>query len=231
MAATRPLSDRSGEALRRAELLAACSEAEELLEVGLQRLLEQEVEAPLRPLPGKVAPLLAKELRWRAREGAGLPPRRLARELQGWTEQRLRTLFEAMAAGTEEIVAEGVLDLEHGHAARLERLLADLDPDGTLPADVLRRCLRGVPLRAPSPIGLDLGDTERLSRRLFSDLAIATPGTLGRRLVGRAADARLQAMVADGAARLRQELGRQAAEAVLGYGGEMRAALEEVLAR
>jgi hypothetical protein len=224
MTATKPLSERSEEALRSAELLAACWEAGQLLEVGVRRLLEREVEVPLRPVAEKLRPLLVMQLHQRAREGAGLPPRRLERELADWTEARLRSLFGGMAAGTRELLAEGVEELERDYEARVEQMLTDLDQGHALPAELIRERLRAVPRREPSAPRLGFEPPRRLPRPPY------LPGAPGRWLVRRAAEARLAAMVRTIAARLRSELGQGAAEAASAYRRDLRAAIEATLA-
>jgi len=189
------------------------AEARAATETGseLERLIAEEIEEPLGPVAGKLAPLLEHQLRLRAREDVALrSPRELAADLQGWTEERLRTLFTGMVSGTARVLDTGVIEIERVHRERLEaELVGPGESAGTLIA-----ALREVPLHRLAAFE---GAAGASSRRRRSTLGAVLPGPLGRRLVRTAARARLRSALSRDAARVREELARLAREAVGGY--------------
>ncbi len=204
-----------------AEISAAEAQAAEETGAELDELIATEIDAALGPLAGKLAPLLERQLRWRAREDVTLrSPRRLADDLESWTEERLEALFAATAAGTAEILDEGVLAIERAHRERLEDGLARLGRE----ADPLILAVRDVPphpLDALEPTRFGSATPGRFLRR------VTLPGPLGRRLVRRSATVRLRSALRRRAVRLRAQLASQVRDAVAGYRRELGARLGE----
>lgn len=207
-----------------AALLAAESRSATLLDRELEALIAAEVDAPLGPVAGKLAPLLTRQLRQRAREDVGQRPRELAADLVSWADERLRSLFSAMAVGTEETLAAGIFELERGYEVRIEGSF-ELEVRA---ADLLLRRLRGVELRAPVHLEIQRGNAGRMPPSLF--LRARLPGPFGRRLVRSAAEARMRAALEQETSRLRADLARHARDAVTEYRAEVRCLLRGAVA-
>jgi hypothetical protein len=206
-----------------AEISAAEAQAARDTNAELEELISAEIEAPLGPVAGKLAPLLEHQLRLRAREDVALrSPRELAADLESWSEKRLHALFAGMASGTARSLDAGVLEIERGHRERLEAAL--VSSGGS--ARPLIAALREVPLH-PLPTFEPACAGSKRTRP--PALRASLPGPLGRRLVRTAARARLRSALSRQAARLRAELAGLARDAVAGYRGELRARLEEVV--
>jgi hypothetical protein len=203
-----------------AGMIAAETRSAALLERELEALISAEVEAPLGPVASKLAPLLTRQLRQRAREDVGQRPPALAADLVSWTDERLRSLFSAMAAATEEILATGIFELERGYELRIEGSLK-LDAGGI---DLLLRQLRGIALRAPARLEIGPERSRRMPPSLL--LRARLPRPFGPRLVRRGAEARLRKVLKRKAAELRAELARRARDAVAEYRAEVRSCLQ-----
>jgi hypothetical protein len=204
------------------DISAAEAQAAEQTNAELAELISAEVEAPLGPVAAKLAPLLEHQLRQRAREDVGLRnPRRLAADLESWTEERLRALFVGMASGTARTLDAGVIGIERAHRERLEAaLVGSGESSGPLIAAVREVPLHRLAAFEPPPIGS--------SRRRRVTLGATLPGLLGRRLVRADAKARLRSALSRDAARVREELACLAREALAGYVREAHDKLEEV---
>jgi hypothetical protein len=205
-----------------AEISAVEARAAEQTNAELEELISAEIEGPLGPVAGKLAPLLEHQLRRRAHEDVALRnPRRLAADLESWTEERLRALFAGMASGTMRTLDTSVIEIERAHRERLVDALARSGES----ARPLIAAVREVPLRplaALEPVG------PSSSRRRPLALRASLPGPLGRRLVRSGAKVRLRSALGRRAARLRTELAGLASDAVAGYLRDLHARLEEV---
>ncbi len=208
-----------------AAVFAAEARAAEETVAELDELIATEIEAPLRPVASKLAPLLEHQLRRRAHEDVALrSPRALAADLEGWTEERLRTLFTTMGTGTAATLDDAVLEIERAHRDRLEATLARFGPQAT----PLVAAAREVPLHPLGALGALDGGPARWSGRGTLALRASLPGPLGRRLVRAGARAHLRSALGRQAARLRAELALHARAAVADYRHELRARLEDV---
>lgn len=208
-----------------AEISAA--EAQAAAETGaeLEELIAAEIEAPLGPVAGKLAPLLEHQLRWRLREDVSLRnPRRLAADLGSWSEERLDALLTTMAAGTAETLNDGVLEIERAHRRRLENGLGRFGREAT----PLVMAMREVPLHPLGVVEPARGGSATTGGLL---LRASLPGPIGRRLVRRGAKVRLRSALGRREGRLRRELARLARDAVTGYRRDLQDRLGEELIR
>jgi ribosome biogenesis GTPase A len=202
-----------------ADLLTARSQATDLLEVGLRRLLEEVVNEPLRQMASEVEPTLRLGLRNHAHVASRLSPRRLAARLDQWTQSAIRQTFGEAQKRTGSELAARIADLQSDHAARIEALLEELDrvADEIFGTEVALGRLRQVGMRRGPQLTFKLEDPQDMLETLLSGLRRFAPGALGRLLVRRSAEAHLAQMVDRHAGRLRSALEERAREAVSEY--------------
>jgi GTP-binding protein EngB required for normal cell division len=214
-----------------ADLLTARSEAADLLELGLRRLLEEVVDEPLGQLPERLEPTLARGLRNHAQVVSTLTPRQLAIRLDDWTQSAIRQAFGAEQSRLGGILATRVAELQSDHARRIEALLEELDAIAgeAFGTEVGLGRLREVGMRRAPRLSFKLEDPEHMLETLLGGLRRLAPGPLGCRLVLRDAERRLAEMVDRHAGRLRSALTEQAREAVSEYRRDLRSAVEEAV--
>jgi hypothetical protein len=100
----------------------------------------------------------------------------LAAELRRSSDERLREEFTALAEEIEVEVAAGVAELGRRHAARVERLLEDLEIGEALDATLIVEHLRQTGLREPSRFSFKLEDPGDMLGSLLGRLRLSVPG-------------------------------------------------------
>jgi len=216
---------------RIAELTDASAEAGDLLERGIDRALTQLVNEPLEQYARTEGPRLRAELRAYLEEpGAKASPRALSAELEGWIDATVRAEFDRLVPRFEAAIAAQLTELEQRYAQRIERILEQVqqaaeDVFGARASEVLP----ATGLRAPSRFSFKLKDVEHALDMLVGFGRTVTPGALGRRLVIRDAEQRLNDMADRHAGRLRSELCGRVTEAVRDYRRELTAAVDEAV--
>jgi ribosome biogenesis GTPase A len=214
-----------------ADLAKARSEATDLLDVGLRRLLEEVVEEPVRMLREEVGTELMEGLRNHARQTSTLSPRRFAERLEQWTQSAVRHSFgEAQKRISGELVGR-VVELQSDHAARIEALLAKLDEAAgeAFGTEVSLGRLRQVGVRGGPRLTFKLEDPEDMLEVLLNGLSRFAPAGLGRLLVRRSAEEHLRHMADRHCGRLRGALTKQAEEAITEYQRGLAATVEEIV--
>jgi small GTP-binding protein len=216
--------------LRISELRAAGAEAADLLAQGVRRAISEQVDAPLSEYARKQAPRLRAALDQRVRELGRVGPRFLSAELERWIDATVRNEFERLVPRFERQVANLLIELETGYAARVRRVLEDVqaaaaDIFETPAADVLP----DAGLRAPSRFSFKLTDVEHALDMIVGFGRTVTPGAFGRRLVVRDAETRLIEMTDRHAGRLRSELAERVAAAEREYRRELGSSIDEAI--
>jgi ribosome biogenesis GTPase A len=214
-----------------ADLAKARSEATDLLDVGLRRLLNEVVEEPVRVLREEVGTELMEGLRNHARQTSTLSPRRFAERLEQWTQSAVRHSFdEAQKRIAGELVGR-VAELQSNHAARIEALLAKLDEAAgeAFGTEVSLGRLRQVGVRGGPRLTFKLEDPEDMLEVLLNGLSRFAPAGLGRLLVRRSAEEHLRHMADRHCGRLRGALTEQAEEAITEYRRGLAVTVEEIV--
>ncbi|MGO9883598.1 MAG: dynamin family protein [Solirubrobacteraceae bacterium] len=215
---------------RISELREAGAEAADLLAGGVRRAISNQVDAPLSDYARSQEPRLRAALDQRVRELGRVGPRALSTELERWIDATVRNEFEQLVPRFEREMADLLTELETGYAARVRRVLEDVqaaaaDIFGAPAADVLP----DAGLRAPSRFSFKLTDVEHALDVIVGFGRTVTPGAFGRRLVVRDAETRLIEMTDRHAGRLRSELAERVAAAEREYRRELGSSIDEAI--
>jgi small GTP-binding protein len=220
------LSARASELDQRlTELEHANQDARDLLARGVERTLRTRVDEPLTRLAKDRRSSLSEQLvHAAAAEDGG--PRKLAAALDAWIDEYTREGFDALARRYEHVISDELRMLQSRHAARVAEILdgvraaaqAGLDTDlASFPV--------AAGLRRPPAFSFKLDDPADALEDVVASTRSLLPGTVGRRLVIRAAQERLLAMTDRHAGRLRAALVDGVREATREYDDELDAAV------
>ena len=217
--------------LRISQLRAAGAEAADLLAQGVRRAISEHVDAPLSEYARHESPRLRAALDQHVRELGRIGPRALSAELECWIDATVRNEFEQLVPSFERQMADRLTELETGYAARVRRVLEDVQAAaagsfGTPAAEVLPEA----GLRAPSRFSFKLTDVEHALDMIVGFGRTVTPGAFGRRLVVRDAETRLIEMTDRHAGRLRSELSDRVAAAEREYRRELGTSIDDAIA-
>ncbi len=212
------------------ELRSASAEAGDLLDRGITRTVEQNVNEPLKVHARQERERLHSRLSAHADQLGRRPPRELSVELERWIDATVRADFEQLVPRFESAIAEQLTELERRYAARVQRILEQVqevaeDVFGARASEVLPEA----GLRAPSQFSFKLKDVEHALDIIVGFGRTITPGALGRRLVLRDAEQRLIEMTDRHAGRLRSELAGRVSAAAREYRRELAAAVDEAI--
>jgi GTPase SAR1 family protein len=212
---------------RIAELTAASAEAGDLLDRGIGRAVEQQVNEPLREHARTREAELRAALREHVQQLPALTPRDLSAELEAWIDATVHAEFEQLVPRFEAAIADELTELERRYAARVQLILEQVqdvaqDVFGARAADVLPQ----TGLSTPSRFSFKLKDPEHALDMIVGFGRTITPGALGRRLVIRDAEQRLVDMTDRHAGRLRSELADRAGAAGRQYRRELAGAVD-----
>jgi small GTP-binding protein len=212
------------------ELREASAEAGDLLDRGIARALEENVNEPLKSHAHSEESRLRAALRDHVAELHGRSPRELSAELEAWIETTVRGDFERLVPRIEAMIADQVTELENRYADRVQRILEQVqevteDVFGARASNVLPQ----IGLRSPSRFSFKLQDVEHALDIIVGFGRTIAPGALGRRLVVRDAEQRLLDMTDRHAGRLRSELAGRIAEVARAYRRELAAAVEDAV--
>jgi small GTP-binding protein len=209
----------------------AREEAAELLLQGGRRLVEETINQPLLTLAAREGPTCGEALRGESAAQAGTSPRLLAQRLDAWIDTAIRARFEQLASELEAQIAGELSSLQERYAQRVEDILADLDRAAmeVFGARAGRRAPQ-VRLQRRSGFTFKLHDVRGPLDQLASLAAASTPGRLGRRLVTREAEERLQLMLDRHAGRLRSDLADRVQTSVRAYAHELAVIVAEAVA-
>ncbi len=215
---------------RIAELRSASAEAGDLLDRGITRALEQDVNEPLKMHARQERDRLRTALQAHVEELGRRPPRELSIELERWIDATVRAEFEQLVPQFESAIAEQLTELEQRYAGRVRRILEQVqqvaeDVFGARASEVLPEA----GLRTPSRFSFKLKDVEHALDIIVGFGRTITPGALGRRLVLRDAEQRLIEMTDRHAGRLRSELDGRVSAAARDYRRELAAAVDEAI--
>jgi GTPase Era involved in 16S rRNA processing len=216
--------------LRISQLRAAGAEAADLLAQGVRRAISEQVDAPLLEYARHESPRLRAALDEHVRELGGIGPRPLSAELERWIDATVRNEFEQLVPSFERQMADRLTELETGYAARVRRVLEDVQAAaagifGTPAAEVLP----DAGLRAPSRFSFKLTDVEHALDVIVGFGRTSTPGAFGRRLIVRDAETRLIEMTDRHAGRLRSELAERLAAAEREYRRELGTSIDDAI--
>jgi ribosome biogenesis GTPase A len=212
------------------DLRAATVEAGDLLDRGMERVLERSVNEPLKLYARRKEARLRAELSEHADELRVGSPRELSAELEAWVEATIRAEFGRLVPLFETAIGGELAELERHYATRIERILEQVqqtaeDVFGARASAVLP----DTGLRAPSAFSFKLKDPEHGLDMIVGFGRTITPGALGRRLVMREAEQRLIDMSDRHAGRLRSELAGRVSDAVSEYRRDLTAAVDEAI--
>jgi small GTP-binding protein len=229
-----PLDELASRALtfeeRIAQLQTAGPEAGDLLDRGIARALEQNVNEPLTEHARREETRLLAALREHVGQHRNVSPRDLSTELEHWIDTTVRAEFELLVPRFETTIADQLTELERCYAARVQRVLEQVqeiaeDVFGARATEVLPEA----GLETPSRFSFKLKDPEHALDMIVGFGRTIVPGVLGRRLVVRDAEQRLFAMTDRHAGRLRSELVDRVSDAGRTYRRQLAAAIEEAI--
>lgn len=210
------------------ELGEARSQADDLLQAGVRRLLDQRVNEPLIAFAREHADELSSDLSGRAAALGRLPARELGPALDVWIDEAIREHFGELVQRLEASLAEEVRELQRGFARRIEAILVEVQ-DAADEAFGSRAggLLPEVDLSEPSAFTFKLADVAQMLDNVVAFGRRTMPGELGRRMVTRDAQERLSAMADRHAGRLRSALVERVRDAVRGYQRQLSDSVEE----
>ena len=200
----------------------AREEAGDLLHQAMHRLVADTVNQPLLTLASREGAALGEALRAFAAAQGRVSPHVLARRLGEWTDEAIHDRFEQLASELEADVASTLAGLHARYARRVSDILGQLEAAA---AEVFgARAGRRAPevrLRQSSGFTFKLHDVREPLDQLASLAAASAPSPLGRRLVLRQAEERLQLMLDRHAGRLRSDLAARIDTSVRTYEREL----------
>ncbi|HTZ63338.1 MAG TPA: dynamin family protein [Solirubrobacteraceae bacterium] len=213
------------------ELRSAGEEAATLLDQGARRALVEHLDRPLECW----AAAESERLRLALRDHAGKLDRcsagELAAELLDWIEACIRNEFAELVGEFEPSLAAELETLQDGYAARIGRILDDVQ---TLAVDVFDTDRAGLLPRAglceQSRFSFKLHDSEQALDMIVGRLRTLVPGRLGRHLLLADAEQRLVEMADRHAGRLRSELHERVVESIRSYRKDLAASVERAIA-
>lgn len=212
------------------ELRAATAEAGDLLDRGIARMLDRDVNEPLQNHVHREEPRLRAALRDHIAQLPGLSPRELSADLETWIDATVRADFERLVPRLEATIADQLTELQRGYGVRVQRILEQVqdtaaDVFGLRAADLLPE----TGLRAVSRFSFKLKDVEHALDVIVGFGRTIAPGSFGRRIVAREAEQRLLDMTDRHAGRLRSELAERVRETGREYQRELAAAVDEAI--
>ena len=223
------LDERAGLFAERVEALAPAREAAgAVLDRGIATLLQERATEPMRNLASDESPRLQADL-VRHAEGGGTPSgRELRTELTEWVDEAVHRLMDETAARIERDIGAGLADLVSRYAAHVDGILVEL-ADGVAEAFGERPAWAApdIDFGERPPLHYKLRDQDEALGAVISAVQATVPGRLGRRLVRREQEARLQAMVDRHAGRLREQIVQQTASAARDYETQLRRAVDD----
>jgi ribosome biogenesis GTPase A len=212
------------------DLYVACQEAGDLLSHGTALAIEEFVNRPLIDHARNESERLKASLHRRVSDLGPVTARELSGDLETWIDDTIRSEFQDLVARFESEIAGALTDLERRHAARVQKILEDVqavaeDVFGTRARDALPQ----TGLRVPTRFTFKLNDVENALDMIVGRGRRSTPGPLGRRLVVRDAETRLIDMTDRHAGRLRSELAERVTAAARDYRRELATSVEEAV--
>ncbi len=226
------LSRRSTLFAARARMLqSARDEAADLLDRGVERLLADRVNEPLKGFASRAENSLRAELAAHIEQLDGLSARELAPALDGWVDATIRRRFDELGPALEETVGQEVGNLQRRFAQRIGKILTEVQ-EAAAEAFGLRGADQLPDLRfaEPSRFSFKLADPSQMLDQVISFGRRTVPGTLGRRLVVRDARERHVHMADRHAGRLRSALVERVRAAVTIYERDLTAAVDQAVA-
>lgn len=217
---------------RTGELARTREEAAELLRQAGRQVVTEMVNESLLSLADRDGPKLLDALHTYVSEQGRIAPRALAERLDVWIQRTIHDRFERLVTEYEQHVAAELTVLHERYAERVNVILRELD---NAAAEVFGtgagRRAPEVRLRKPSSFTFKLHDLEReMLDQLASLAAAAAPGALGRRLVLRQAEERLQLLLDRHAGRLRSDLAARIESSVHEYERELAFVVDQAIA-
>jgi len=213
------------------ELGVARSQADDLLQAGVRRLLDERVNAPLMTFASDHSDELSAALAQRAAALGRLPARELDPALDAWIDDAIRDRFGELVPRLEGSIATEVRELQRSFAARIEAILAEVqDAADEAFGSRASGLLPDVDLSEPSAFSFKLADVAHMLDNVVAFGRRTMPGELGRRMVTRDAQDRLMHMADRHAGRLRSALVERVRDALRGYQRELSDSVEEAIA-
>jgi GTPase SAR1 family protein len=199
-------------------LQAARADAADLLERGVERLLNERVNEPLIAFANSEGDTLKAELAAHAKDLGRVSARDLGLALDRCIDETIRGRFDELVPRLEASVAEAVHELQRGFARRIEEILAGVqDAVEEVFGTRMTNQLPDVDLSSPARFSFKLEDVGHMLDHVVSFGRRAMPGALGRRMALRDAEDRLMHMADRHAGRLRSALVESVREAVTRY--------------
>ena len=215
----------------RAETLrAARAEAADLLERGVDRLLDERVNEPLLTFAKGEATALKTGLAAHAENLGRVSAGELGPALDQWIDETIRGRFHELVPQLEASVSDEVQQLQRRFARRIEAILVQVQDaaDGAFGSRTSNR-LPDVDLSEPAQFSFKLEDVGHMLDHVVTLGRRAMPGPLGRRMALRDAEGRLLHMADRHAGRLRSALVGHARAAVTDYQRELSALVEQTV--
>ena len=213
------------------ELRRTGEEAATLLEQGVRRVLADHLDEPLKSWAAVEGERLRSALRDHVSGLGRLPAGELATNLSEWIDARIREEFEDLEGEFEPALVGELAALQDGYAARIGRILDEVQ---TLAANVFDTdragLLPSVGLREQSRFSFKLHDPEHALDMIVGRLRTLVPGRLGRRMLLADAEAHLLEMADRHAGRLRSELHERIRESTRSYRQDLAASVEQAIA-
>jgi len=211
-------------------LRAAGAQAAVLLGSGVDRVLENEVNAPLLRFAQDNAAELEQKLADRVGELHGLPARELGPALDTWVDEMIRERFGTLVPELEAAIAAEVRSLQQSFATRIRTVLTEIQDaaDETFGARA-GVSLPEVDFSTPASFTFKLADVAHMLDSMVSFGRRTIPGELGRRMVTRDARDRLLHMADRHAGRLRSALVDRVRQAVKDYERELTRTVDEAV--
>jgi small GTP-binding protein len=216
---------------RVAALQRAHADTRDLLDRGVERALTTDVDQPLTRFATEHRAALEQDLTNVAATLGKCRPRRLATELDAWTDERIREEFRTLAPRYATAISHELRILESRHAAKIVDILNSVRAaaESALSTD-LTAMPSVIGLRRPPAFTFRLEDPDDVLDQLIDAGRGLLPGALGRRLVMRAARERLVAMADRHAGRLRSTLAESVRDATHEHSDELDKTVEQACA-
>jgi small GTP-binding protein len=208
----------------------ARAQACDLLNTGVRRALEEQVNEPLIQFARDHDAELRADLHEQAQYLGRLPASELAATLDVWIDETIRERFGELVPRLEAVVGEHVRELQRMFAQRIEAILAELEQAA---GDAFGAGAGvGLPeseLSEPAAFTFKLSDVAHMLDTAVAFARRTMPGGLGRRLVVKDAKARLLNMADRHAGRLRSALVDRARDAVRDYERELSETVDDAI--
>jgi hypothetical protein len=206
------------------------AEAADLLERGVERLLDERVNLPLMAFARVEAGALRAGLAAHANHLGRVSAGELGPALAAWIDETIRGRFDELVPELEASVSDDVHERQQRFARRIEEILLEVqDAAEEVFGSRTSNQLPDLDLSEPARFSFKLDDVGHMLDYVVTAGRRAVPGALGRRMAVRDAEDRLLQMADRHAGRLRSALVERVHEAVTRYQRELSALVEQAV--